>query len=207
MISLDEFNYLLKNEIKIDLSSNQAQYDGVFDNSDDILMLVAGPGSGKTSILVLRALRHIFVDDLLPEQLLITTFTRKAAKELRTRWLDWGILIINALKNNPQYQTALNRIDLNRCRIDTLDSISHQALTENRLPGEIAPILIEGSASKLFLKRTSFKDVYDQNKESLNRFLSKYSFSGDVPRNQGEALNITKSLCERLLQEEVNLCS
>src|SRR5688572_4980453 len=32
------------------------------------LQIVAGPGSGKTTVLVLRALRHVLVDGFLPEQ-------------------------------------------------------------------------------------------------------------------------------------------
>ena len=40
-------------------------------------MIVAGPGSGKTTV--------VFVDPVLPEHIILTTFTRKAAKELRSR--------------------------------------------------------------------------------------------------------------------------
>jgi len=54
------------------------------------LLIVAGPGSGKTMVLVLRALRHVLVDHVCPEQIMITTFTRKAAKEIRTRLIEWG---------------------------------------------------------------------------------------------------------------------
>jgi len=49
------------------------------------LMIVAGPGSGKTTVLVLRALRFVFVEAWMPEQIVLTTFTRKAADELRAR--------------------------------------------------------------------------------------------------------------------------
>ncbi|MCA1494848.1 AAA family ATPase [Ensifer sp. NBAIM29] len=35
-------------------------------------MIIAGPGNGKTTVLVLRVLRHILVDQLPPQQILIT---------------------------------------------------------------------------------------------------------------------------------------
>jgi DNA helicase-2/ATP-dependent DNA helicase PcrA len=207
LITIDAYKSLVSNILGRHLDQNPAQRDGVTHNGDDILMLVAGPGSGKTTVLVLRALRHVLVDDILPEQLLITTFTRKAAKELRTRWLDWGTLLLNSLGQDPALQIAINRIDLNRCRIDTLDSIAQQALTENRLPGEIAPILVEGAASKLLLKRVAFREIYDANKDSLDQLFARYGFDGEPPRNKGEALSVTKTLCERLIQDRVNLDS
>jgi DNA helicase-2/ATP-dependent DNA helicase PcrA len=79
MVSSEDFLSLVREVLDLDLDRNQAQRDGVSHEGDDVLMLVAGPGSGKTTVLVLRALRHVLVDDILPEQLLITTFTRKAA--------------------------------------------------------------------------------------------------------------------------------
>ena len=113
---------------------NSAQLRAVTHDDDSVLQIVAGPGSGKTTVLVLRALRSVFVDNVLPENILITTFTRKAARELRTRWLDWGVAIADQLE--PSFN--LEDIDLNRCQIDTLDSIVQQALTDHRLPGYAA---------------------------------------------------------------------
>lgn len=203
MITVEVYKNLVHEVLKRDLDHNPAQRDGVSHEGSDVLMLVAGPGSGKTTVLVLRALRHVLVDDILPEQILITTFTKKAAKELRTRWLDWGTTLLNRLSTD--FQEAINQIDLNRCRIDTLDSISQQALTENRLPGQLAPVLIEGAASKLLLKRFSFKAVYDAHKNELDQLFAAYTFEGDPPRNRGEALSVSKTVCDRLVQDLVNL--
>lgn len=207
MISAEAFKVLIKEAFNRDLEDNPAQKDGVLHQGNDVLMIVAGPGSGKTTVLVLRALRHVLVDDILPEHILITTFTRKAAKELRTRWLDWGTLLLEALRSKNEFAGAIERIDLNRCRIDTLDSISQQALTENKLPGEVAPIVAEGSASKLILKRSSFGAIYSANKTELDRLFERYTFEKTSPRNRAEALSIAKLLCDRLIQDRVNLQS
>ena len=74
MISIEHYRELVRHTLGNNLDNNPAQSDGVNHKDDDILMIVAGPGSGKTSVLVLRALRHVFVDAILPEQLLHKIF-------------------------------------------------------------------------------------------------------------------------------------
>ncbi|MDE2715744.1 MAG: DEAD/DEAH box helicase [Chloroflexota bacterium] len=182
---------------------NNAQLRAVTHDDDSVLQIVAGPGSGKTTVLVLRALRSVFVDDVLPENILITTFTRKAARELRTRWLDWGVAIADQLKPNFD----LEDIDLNRCQIDTLDSIVQQALTDHRLPGTLPPALAETSASNIIFRRSSFSGVYGGDKDVLDEHLKRYTFDGKPPRNRREALQGSKRLIERLVQDRVRLDS
>ena len=87
---------------------NEAQLKAIIQKNDCILQIVAGPGSGKTTVLVLRALRFVFVEGVLPENIVITTFTRKAARELRTRWLDWGTILCAELESDPDIN--LNQI-------------------------------------------------------------------------------------------------
>ena len=66
---------------------NQEQDDAVRAEPDPPTYIVAGPGSGKTTVLALRTLKLIFVDGIPPSAILATTFTRKAAAELRSRVL------------------------------------------------------------------------------------------------------------------------
>lgn len=202
MISNDRFLDIANRRLERDLRDpgNRAQFDAVMYGNDRVLRIVAGPGSGKTTVLVLRALRFVFVNDILPENILITTFTRKAARELRTRWLDWGTAICAELSD-----INLDRVDLNRCRIDTLDSIVQQALTDYRLPGSLAPIVAEASASKLILKRSVFQALYQQNQLILDPLFSRYTFDRLPPRNRGEALRVAKDLIERLISDRVDL--
>ena len=49
------------------------------------LLIIAGPGTGKTYTLVKRIVYLIIEKDVLPEEIMIATFTEKAAKELITR--------------------------------------------------------------------------------------------------------------------------
>ena len=208
MISADQFLELAAShqDIRRDLrvEENAAQLRAVMHASPEILQLVAGPGSGKTTVLVLRALKAVFVDDVLPENILITTFTRKAARELRTRWLDWGTALYDALKAHHN----LDHIDLNRCMIDTLDSVAEQVLTDFRPAGTVAPMVAEGAASNLILKRSSFQAIYNQpNQAALDDYFSTQSLDQEPPRNRGEALKAAKRVIERLIQDRVNLAS
>ncbi len=180
--------------------ANKAQLGALTHGADPILQIVAGPGSGKTTVLVLRALRHVFVEDNLPEHILITTFTRKAARELRTRWLDWG----TALRDKLSGSYDLRRIDINRCRIDTLDSTVHDVLTEFRPPGTLAPALADATASLLILKRRIFQSMYWPNRQAIDPLLSRYTLDRQPPQNQGTALTTMKRLLERLVQDRVD---
>lgn len=54
-------------------------------NSDGPVLITAGPGTGKTYTLVQRAIFLIQEKGVSPEQILVATFTEKAAKELVTR--------------------------------------------------------------------------------------------------------------------------
>ena len=207
MISDDCFLQLVHDLLGRDLRDpqNVAQLETVTFSRDSILQIVAGPGSGKTTVLVLRALRSVLVDDILPEHILITTFTRKAARELRSRWLEWGMAFYNRLSTNYD----LNHIDLNRCTIDTLDSVIQTVLSEFRQPGTLAPMVVEPATSLLTLRRQVFPSLYwaGQNRSDIDQVLSRYTFSGDPPENQGEALTTTKRLLERLVQDRVDLAS
>ena len=90
MISYEEFEDIVVNILNRDISSNEDQKKAILSESYKSLFIVAGPGSGKTTVMVLKILKYIFVDDIDPREILATTFTRKAAEELYSRILGWG---------------------------------------------------------------------------------------------------------------------
>lgn len=76
------------------------------------VLIIAGPGSGKTFTLVERALYLIQVRGVTPEHLLISTFTQKAARELLTR-LSNRLLAVGARINpNALYTGTLHAVCL-----------------------------------------------------------------------------------------------
>lgn len=68
-------------------NANDAQREAI-QTTDGPLLIIAGPGTGKTYTLVQRALYLIQEKGIHPENLFIATFTEKAAKELVTRITD-----------------------------------------------------------------------------------------------------------------------
>jgi DNA helicase II / ATP-dependent DNA helicase PcrA len=49
------------------------------------LLVISGPGSGKTYSIVLRALNLLLLGRAQPNEIVLTTFTQKAAFEMRDR--------------------------------------------------------------------------------------------------------------------------
>jgi DNA helicase-2/ATP-dependent DNA helicase PcrA len=83
------------------------------------LLIIAGPGSGKTRTLVERILYLITEAGARPDQLFVATFTEKAACELTTR------------VSNRLLQAGV-RANLNEMYLGTLHSLFLRILEENR---------------------------------------------------------------------------
>ena len=61
---------------------NRAQEEAIL-HGDGPLYLPAGPGSGKTKVLLWRTLNLIVFYDVKPQGIFLSTFTEKAALQLR----------------------------------------------------------------------------------------------------------------------------
>jgi DNA helicase-2/ATP-dependent DNA helicase PcrA len=83
------------------------------------LLIIAGPGSGKTFTLVERIVFLITQSDMAPENLLVVTFTDKAAQELTTRI------------SNRLIEIGV-RFNLNEMYLGTFHSICLRWLEEHR---------------------------------------------------------------------------
>jgi len=80
--------------------------------TDGPVLIIAGPGTGKTFTLVKRAIYLITEKNIAPEDILIATFTEKAAKELITR-LSNELLDLNIEVNvNDLYIGTIHSICL-----------------------------------------------------------------------------------------------
>ena len=76
-----------------------------------LLCVVAGAGAGKTRVLTLRVARRVRDGSIEPDRTLVTTFSRKAAEELRTRLYSLGV---SGVKAGTFHRTALSLLHEHR---------------------------------------------------------------------------------------------
>lgn len=123
------------------------------------LFIVAGPGTWKSTALVLRWLKLVLVDDIEPESILATTFTRKAASKLRSRILGWGdrlreaVLACTSLDSTTQ--EGLRKLDFNRVVTGTLDTIAEEVLPTFRARGTQPPIPLKEFVANAIMQRSA----------------------------------------------------
>lgn len=86
---------------------------------DGPLLVIAGPGSGKTYSIVLRALNLLLLEKALPRQLVLCTFTEKAAFEMRDR--------LAAAARKVGYSG-----DLSELAVSTIHGFCNRVLTQHR---------------------------------------------------------------------------
>ncbi len=83
------------------LTVNQRE---AIESDQPLLCVVAGAGAGKTRVLTLRVARRVRDGSIEPDRTLVTTFSRKAADELRTRLWSLGV---SGVKAGTFHRTAL----------------------------------------------------------------------------------------------------
>jgi DNA helicase II / ATP-dependent DNA helicase PcrA len=89
------------------------------------LWIIAGPGTGKTEVLVARCLKLVCCDNVEPGSIMATTFTEKAAQNLEDRITDGMLSLTNTY---PQ----LAAIDVSQLRVGTLHALCNDILQEFR---------------------------------------------------------------------------
>ncbi|MFC2171912.1 ATP-dependent helicase [Acidobacteriota bacterium] len=99
-----------------DLSAAQKK---IISHLDGPLLVIAGPGSGKTFSLVLRAINLLLLEKATPRELVLCTFTEKAAFEMRDR--------VSAVARKVGYSG-----DLSELRVSTIHSLCSKILMEHR---------------------------------------------------------------------------
>ena len=102
----------------ISSGANPEQQDAIT-TTEGPLLIIAGPGSGKTFTLVERIIYLITEKHITPEQLMVVTFTDKAAAELTTRI------------SNRMNEIGI-RFNLNEMYLGTFHSICLRWLQEHR---------------------------------------------------------------------------
>jgi len=204
MISLNDFLQAIRIPLQgrtLDLE----QTDVVVYPANRPLIVVAGPGTGKTTAIAARALKMVFVDRYDPASIVLTTFTKRAAAQLRSRILGWGFTIRNELVGNSQDASDLhylNNLDINRFITGTLDSLSEEVLGQYRRP-EVAPpiVLDQFIANGVLLTEGLFNNALFQNAD-LRDFAEGHGY--DNP-NARDLVRLCRLYCDRSRHDIIDM--
>jgi DNA helicase II / ATP-dependent DNA helicase PcrA len=83
------------------------------------LLVIAGPGSGKTHSLTLRAMNLLLLNEAAPKEIILCTFTEKAAFELRDR--------VSASARKIGFKK-----DLSELQASTIHGLCHKIISQHR---------------------------------------------------------------------------
>lgn len=186
---------------------DKAQREAIDAGAAEALFVVAGPGTGKTTCLTLRILKLILVDDVPPRAILATTFTKKAAAELRSRILGWGFRILDQLKeaNLPEaVRERLARVDVNQVLTGTIDSICEQLLRDYRDPGTQPPVIADDYVAKTLLLREGFLSSGKYQDLDLDAFLLVLHGGSKWGWHLGRKNDLVQSIWDRRFHDQVD---
>jgi len=130
-----------------DFKPNSRQRDAIEYNGGP-LYLTAGPGSGKTRVLLWRTVNLLVYHQVKPEEIFLSTFTEKAARQLKEGLR--GLLAYVTERTDAYY-------DLAPMYIGTLHSLCQRILTDRRFSPNRqrprAPIIMDDLEQYLYLYR------------------------------------------------------
>lgn len=162
---------------------NQSQMDAVRHHHGTALVL-AGAGSGKTSVLTSRAGYLLSVHKVNPANLLLITFTRKAAAEMKER-----IALLPGLSHKMVSDITVGTFHAIFLRLLRAHGYEQQILNNDKYKQSII---------KIILKNKGLQDAYEP--ETLLSRLSAYKMrmmsAYDLPENEPIDIEIKHILLE-----------
>ena len=134
--------------------------------------VVAGPGSGKTRVLIERFAWLVEFHHVSPTRILAITFTEKAATEIKER-------LIHRFANSTEQREAIER-----AWVSTIDGFCSRLLQENAIAAGIAPdfiVLEQTQATRLARESAeeSLDELYAERPGEMRRLLEALDLSTD----------------------------
>jgi ATP-dependent exoDNAse (exonuclease V) beta subunit len=153
------------------MSLSPDQKSAVERTNQDVCV-VAGPGSGKTRVLIERFAWLVEFHNVNPSRILAITFTEKAATEIKER-------LINRFANSPEHREAIER-----AWVSTIDGFCSRLLQENAIAAGIAPdftVLEQTQATRLARESAeeSLDELYAERPGEMRRLLEALDLSTD----------------------------
>jgi DNA helicase II / ATP-dependent DNA helicase PcrA len=163
------------------------------------LFIVAGPGTGKTAGLALLVLKAIFVDGWPPDAILATTFTRKAATELRSRITRGMLGLLEWTGREPDDSS----FDVARIRVGTIDELCQQAVADLQVGAVVDTVVRNATMRDIIFERGLFGEVVNRDDRSATmRVLGGlFRFKNDLGQVRRQLL----TLWERVGQDFIDV--
>lgn len=187
------------NKILGDKWSLTKSQEEVVRSVDGPILVSAGPGSGKTECIVARTLRLLIVERAEPASIVVTTFTKKAARQL----LDRMTLRLIQLRSLDRDNSDLFQVDLTGIIVGTIHSIAERLLTDSRVPSFTAMTIIDEIQLRMLLINTGTNaNIYAPNTHPLRQF-NETQF-GKPPPWEAWVKRLT-SLMNRITEDQIDL--
>jgi len=156
-------NNIINSFKKLFPSLNNNQIEAIT-TVDGPLLIIAGPGTGKTLVLVLRTLYLLISGKAKPEEIVLTTFTEKAAFELRDR--------ISQILKKLDYKE-----DLHLLKMGTIHNICNSFIMKflPYTPLKKGYLILDELAQALFLYENFDELITENNKKFLTKWSSKWT--------------------------------
>jgi len=154
---------LLKSDIifKIYDTLNQGQIDSI-KTTEGPLLIIAGPGSGKSLVLILRTLYILIEKKAKPGEILLCTFTEKAAYELKER------IAVSAAKIGYKK-------DLTDLRISTIHSFCNEYIKDFRHKTKLGNNFdVLDDLTQYFFIFEHFDEIIGNKKNPKDKYLGKW---------------------------------
>lgn len=182
-----------------DFTPNDAQRAAIL-HEEGPLFLTAGPGSGKTRVLLWRVVYLLAFSGVEPSRIMLATFTEKAARQLRE-----GLLTLMALVTNESGKSY----DLSGMSIGTVHSLCQKFLVDRRFSDlqsrRRAPVLLDELGQYFMLYNRSYwarlvAEGGFPDEETAQRAINAWVFDRDS-YSRHHAVQACISLFNRLSEE------
>ncbi|MBE2196014.1 MAG: ATP-dependent helicase [Anaerolinea sp.] len=180
---------------------NEQQQEAIL-HTDGPLYLPAGPGSGKTRVLLWRALNLIVYQNIRPEEIYLATFTEKAALQLKE-----GLRALLGIVTN---RTGIS-YDLGRMYVGTVHSLCQRMLgdrkfTIRRERAKRMKLLDELSQYFYLMNGANWAKVtqsFSLDPDAVNEFINT-AFDGRTSASKHKAVGHAIEFCNRMVEEKID---
>lgn len=158
------------------------------------LWITAGPGSGKSEVLVARTLRLIICDGVSPGSIVLTTFTEKAAENLSNR-------IASYLEDLG----LADLVDATDLKTGTLHGLCNTIMRDHRYPEYVDLELLDENSHLFFLyNQNDITDFFKQNWHDFEQVFSNFRFSHKFGPNRWQRTGAAAFLFDRITEFRVD---